>query len=74
MRRDARLKPIVQTHAGIRVPGCWDGFEIGVRAILGQQVSVKGATTMAGRLVKEFGHENFPTAEALADADSRASA
>jgi AraC family transcriptional regulator of adaptative response / DNA-3-methyladenine glycosylase II len=53
----------------MRVPGCWDGFEIGVRAILGQQVSVKGATTMAGRLVKEFGRRNFPTADALADAD-----
>ena len=54
----------------MRVPGCWDGFEIAVRAILGQQVSVKGATTMAGRLVKEFGDARlFPAAEALADAD-----
>lgn len=69
LSKDARLKPIVRNHAGIRVPGCWDGFEIAVRAILGQQVSVKGATTMAGRLVAEFGHENFPTAEALAAAD-----
>jgi AraC family transcriptional regulator, regulatory protein of adaptative response / DNA-3-methyladenine glycosylase II len=69
LRKDARLKPIVQSHAGMRVPGCWDGFEIGVRAILGQQVSVKGATTMAGRVVAEFGRENFPTAEALAGAD-----
>src|ERR1700722_17015486 len=70
LRRDPRLKPMVQNQAGMRVPGCWDGFEIAVRAILGQQVSVKGATTMAGRLVAEFGHANFPTAEALADADS----
>ena len=69
LRKDSRFKSIVQAHAGIRVPGCWDGFEIGVRAILGQQVSVKGATTMAGRLVAAFGKENFPTAEALADAD-----
>jgi len=69
LRRDSRLKPVVQAHSGMRVPGCWDGFEIGVRAILGQQVSVKGATTMAGRLVAEFGRENFPTADALADAD-----
>ncbi len=69
LRRDSRLKSLVQAHAGMRVAGCWDGFEIGVRAILGQQVSVKGATTMAGRLVAEFGRENFPTAEALADAD-----
>jgi AraC family transcriptional regulator, regulatory protein of adaptative response / DNA-3-methyladenine glycosylase II len=70
LRRDARLKAMVRDRAGIRVPGCWDGFEIAVRAILGQQVSVKGATTMAGRLVAEFGGGNiFPTAEALADAD-----
>lgn len=69
LRRNSRLKRMVQAHSGMRVPGCWDGFEIGVRAILGQQVSVKGATTMAGRLVAEFGRENFPTADALADAD-----
>jgi AraC family transcriptional regulator of adaptative response / DNA-3-methyladenine glycosylase II len=74
LRRDSRLKPIVQSHAGLRVPGCWDGFEIGVRAILGQQVSVKGATTMAGRLVAEFGDARrgapvFPSPDALADAD-----
>jgi AraC family transcriptional regulator, regulatory protein of adaptative response / DNA-3-methyladenine glycosylase II len=54
----------------MRVPGCWDGFEIAVRAILGQQVSVKGATTMAGRLVAEFGGAKvFPEADALAEAD-----
>ena len=70
LRRDSRLKPLVRGHAGMRVPGCWDGFEIAVRAILGQQVSVKGATTMAGRLVAEFGEAHiFPPAEALAEAD-----
>jgi AraC family transcriptional regulator of adaptative response / DNA-3-methyladenine glycosylase II len=70
LRRDPRLKPMVQAHAGMRVPGCWDGFEIAVRAILGQQVSVKGATTMAGRLVAQFGDSQiFPDAEALAGAD-----
>ena len=37
-------------HPGIRMPGAWDGFELAVRAILGQQVSVRGATTIAGRL------------------------
>jgi 3-methyladenine DNA glycosylase/8-oxoguanine DNA glycosylase len=40
---------------GIRVPGAWDPFELAVRAILGQQVSVKGATTLAGRLAEQFG-------------------
>ena len=37
------------------MPGAWDGFELGVRAILGQQVTVAGATTLSGRLVREFG-------------------
>jgi AraC family transcriptional regulator, regulatory protein of adaptative response / DNA-3-methyladenine glycosylase II len=63
---------------GLRVPGAWDGFELAVRAILGQQVSVKGATTLAGRLVQTFGHPMdggpglthvFPRPERLADAD-----
>jgi AraC family transcriptional regulator, regulatory protein of adaptative response / DNA-3-methyladenine glycosylase II len=59
------------------VPGCWNGFELAVRAILGQQVSVKGASTLAGRLAKAFGEPFpaangiayiFPAAEVLADA------
>jgi AraC family transcriptional regulator of adaptative response / DNA-3-methyladenine glycosylase II len=63
---------------GLRVPGAWDGFELAVRAILGQQVSVKGATTLAGRLVQAFGEPMdgghglthiFPTPETLAAAD-----
>ena len=37
------------------MPGAWDGFELTVRAILGQQVSVKAATTLAGRIVKRYG-------------------
>ena len=40
---------------GIRIPGAWDGFELAVRAILGQQVTVKGATTLTGRLVDKLG-------------------
>jgi AraC family transcriptional regulator, regulatory protein of adaptative response / DNA-3-methyladenine glycosylase II len=40
---------------GLRVPGAFDGFEVAVRAILGQQVSVKAATTLMGRLVQQFG-------------------
>ena len=44
---------------GIRVPGAWDGFELAVRAILGQQVTVRGATTLAGRLVEALG-ERLP--------------
>jgi len=76
LRRDVRLKPLLIAYPGLRVPGCWDGFEIAVRAILGQQVSVKAATTMAGRLAARFGKELsngagrlFPSAAALARAD-----
>jgi AraC family transcriptional regulator, regulatory protein of adaptative response / DNA-3-methyladenine glycosylase II len=78
--RDPLLKRSVRRRPGLRVPGAWDPFEIAVRAILGQQVSVKGATTLAGRLVAKFGERVpdaapsapdhlFPTADALAEAD-----
>ena len=40
---------------GTRVPGCFDAFEMSVRAILGQQITVKAATTLAGRFAKNFG-------------------
>jgi 3-methyladenine DNA glycosylase/8-oxoguanine DNA glycosylase len=60
------LKRIVGKHPGLRVPRCWDPFELAVRAMLGQQVTVKGASTLAGRLVKQFG---APDAAILAEAD-----
>ena len=60
------LKNAVKRHPGLRVPGCWDGFELAVRAMLGQQVTVKGATTLTGRLVERFG---APKAEILAEAN-----
>ncbi len=72
------LASCVRTHPGLRVPGCWDGFELAVRAILGQQVTVKGASTLAGRLVASFGTpfrgaegvtHLFPRAAVLAEAD-----
>ena len=52
---DALLGGILGRHPGIRRPGAWDGFELSVRAILGQQVSVAAATTIAGRLARRFG-------------------
>jgi AraC family transcriptional regulator, regulatory protein of adaptative response / DNA-3-methyladenine glycosylase II len=55
LRKDARLRSSVRTNPGLRVPGAFDGFEIGMRAILGQQVTVKAATTIAGRFVEAFG-------------------
>jgi len=55
LERDRTLRPTVKRHPGLRLPGCWDPFEMAVRALLGQQVTVKGATTLAGRLVARFG-------------------
>jgi AraC family transcriptional regulator, regulatory protein of adaptative response / DNA-3-methyladenine glycosylase II len=55
LRHDPLLAPHVKRNAGLRVPGAWDGFELAVRAILGQQVTVRGATTLAGRLAQDFG-------------------
>ena len=65
---------------GLRVPGAFDSFELGMRAILGQQVSVRGASTLAGRFAQRFGepietplaclNRIAPTAEALSAARS----
>ena len=77
---DPWLAPLVEAAPGLRVPGAWSGFELVVRAIVGQQVSVKAATTIIGRLVQRAGeridghpYENtawrFPTPVALAAVD-----
>ncbi len=50
----------LRDYPGLRVPGAWDGFELTVRAILGQQVSVKAATTLAGRIVGTYGETLAP--------------
>ncbi|HET7785615.1 MAG TPA: Ada metal-binding domain-containing protein [Myxococcales bacterium] len=67
LSRDAGLKKFL--HPGLRIPGAWDPFEMAVRAILGQQISVQRARAMALDLVARFG--GFPTAAQLADADLR---
>lgn len=73
--RDAGLSLVAQ-QAGLRVPGCWDRFELMVRAIVGQQVSVSGARTVLGRLVARFGTARdegdylFPTPAQLAKAET----
>jgi AraC family transcriptional regulator of adaptative response / DNA-3-methyladenine glycosylase II len=54
---DEVLAPLVLARPGMRVPGCYDGFELAVRAVLGQQVSVRGASTLAGRVAARFGTE-----------------
>ncbi len=55
LSRDRHLRPLLRKQPGIRVPGVWDGFELTVRAILGQQISVAAATTLSGRLAKRYG-------------------
>ncbi|MBV8376424.1 MAG: helix-turn-helix domain-containing protein [Verrucomicrobia bacterium] len=54
-RITSHLGSLAQSNPGLRVPGAFDGFEMAIRAILGQQVSVKAATTFAGRLTRQFG-------------------
>jgi AraC family transcriptional regulator of adaptative response / DNA-3-methyladenine glycosylase II len=53
--KDKSLRRMLKRYPGIRVPGAWDGFELTIRAILGQQISVKAATTIAGRIAKRYG-------------------
>ncbi|HEX2830828.1 MAG TPA: DNA-3-methyladenine glycosylase 2 [Burkholderiales bacterium] len=72
------LGTLGKRHAGLRVPGAFDGFELAVRAILGQQVTVAGASTLAGRFAAAFGDRIdtpfetlatlFPTAARIAEA------
>jgi AraC family transcriptional regulator of adaptative response / DNA-3-methyladenine glycosylase II len=80
---DQLLAPLVAQRPGLRAPGGWDGFELAVRAILGQQISVAAARRLAGHLVarrgrrmpdRHFRHLGlthvFPSADALAGAQS----
>lgn len=55
LAQDPLLAQAVAKHPGLRVPGAFDGFELAVRAVLGQQVTVKAATTIAGRFAAAFG-------------------
>ncbi|HRO26191.1 MAG TPA: AlkA N-terminal domain-containing protein, partial [Luteimonas sp.] len=81
LSRDTRLRTLVRKRPGLRLPSGWDGFEIAVRAVVGQQVSVAAARTVSARLAERFGTplpeafaaqgltHLFPTPERLADAD-----
>jgi AraC family transcriptional regulator of adaptative response / DNA-3-methyladenine glycosylase II len=53
--RDKTLAPLVRRFPGIRVPGTWDPFEMAIRAIVGQQISVTGATTLMTRIASRHG-------------------
>jgi len=78
--RDSALRASIKARPGMRLPGAWDPFELAVRAVLGQQVSVAAARTLAARLVKRFGDvlehplapeltHRFPSAHTIARAD-----
>ena len=82
LSRDARLAPVLAARPGLRVPGGWGDFEIAVRAILGQQITVVAARRLAGRLValcgdavpREFRARSclshlFPSPRQVLDAD-----
>jgi AraC family transcriptional regulator of adaptative response / DNA-3-methyladenine glycosylase II len=78
--KDPTLAPLVAARPGLRVPGAWDGFELAVRAVLGQQITVPGAIRLAGALVVRFGEplrdpdgaltHVFPDPAALVGTDS----
>ncbi|HKU39420.1 MAG TPA: DNA-3-methyladenine glycosylase [Polyangiales bacterium] len=77
LARDRLLSPLVAQRPGLRVPGAWTGFELAIRAVLGQQISVAAARNLAGRLVERCGAKLsaaelthvFPAAQAVASAD-----
>lgn len=79
LHKDSILAPLVAARPGLRVPGAWDGFELAVRAILGQQITVSAAARLAGKLVARYGEplhhpepgltHVFPQPNVLADAD-----
>jgi AraC family transcriptional regulator of adaptative response / DNA-3-methyladenine glycosylase II len=77
--RDPLLAPLVAKRPGLRLPGAWDGFEVAVRAILGQQITVVAAVNLAAKLVAEYGEplrsvrgdgltHIFPTPDRIAQA------
>jgi AraC family transcriptional regulator of adaptative response / DNA-3-methyladenine glycosylase II len=80
LARDPMLAELLARHPGRRPSGAWDAFEIGVRVIIGQQVTVEGATTLIGRLVDRLGTpvpglepmgltSTFPSSAVVAEAD-----
>jgi AraC family transcriptional regulator of adaptative response / DNA-3-methyladenine glycosylase II len=76
LRCDPALRPWVDRCPALRVPGAWNGFELAMRAIIGQQISVAAATTITGRVASRWGepladgkHVVFPRPEALVGAD-----
>ena len=80
LSKDPTLAPLIAALPGLRTPGCWDGFELAVRAVLGQQISVEAARQLANKLVLLCGDQvdhatdprlarTFPSAQGVATAD-----
>ncbi|MDR0193006.1 DNA-3-methyladenine glycosylase [Pseudomonas yamanorum] len=79
LANDPLMASLVAARPGLRVPGTWDGLELAIRAVLGQQITVVAAIKLAGKLVAQYGtplvtpHAGvthvFPSAEVLAAAD-----
>ncbi|MGB0133132.1 AlkA N-terminal domain-containing protein [Dokdonella sp.] len=61
LQRDKRLRPLARRWPGQRLPGAWDAHELAVRAVLGQQISVAAAHTLASRLVERYGLAHEPS-------------
>jgi AraC family transcriptional regulator of adaptative response / DNA-3-methyladenine glycosylase II len=82
LESDPVIGELARRRPGMRVPGCVDGFELAVRAIVGQQVSVAAARTVLGGLVADYGEplaepsgaltHRFPTADRLTEVDPAA--
>src|SRR5258705_6987739 len=63
LAEDPRLSPLVAARPGLRVPGAWDGFELAVRAMLGQQITVTAARRLARKLVATYGAPFTPAGD-----------
>ena len=71
LSQDPALAPLVAARPGLRAPGAWDGFELAVRAILGQQITVTAARGLAAKLVAGLRRAARPAAAASADGLTR---
>jgi DNA-3-methyladenine glycosylase II len=79
LKRDPLMERLIAERPGLRVPGAWDGLELAIRAVLGQQITVGAAIRLAGKLVAQYGaplqspraglSHVFPEPQVLAQAD-----
>lgn len=78
LRADPELTSLLRAEPGLRIPGCWNGFELTIQAILGQKMTLTESITLMGRIVKSYGErisdaddltDLFPTPEILANAN-----